>query len=97
MAIEILLIRFFEISIITGFLTVSTIVGALLVLLKLGLFIVLVLLPLVQAGLVLCVYLIHPIIAVIWFFASQGLHVVQWSIGKTIQGSIAYGCSVVSF
>lgn len=97
MAIEILLIRFFEISIVTGFLTLSTIVGALLVLLKLGLFAVLVLLPLIQAVLVLCVYLIHPIIAVIWFFASQGLHVVKWSIGKTVQGSIAYGCSVVSF
>lgn len=77
MAIEIIFIRFFEISSLIGFFLMTVYVGIFLSLIKLGLFVL---------GI-----LAQPTIAVFLFYVTRCLGLILWSLGRTIDGAASYG------
>lgn len=81
MAIEILLIRLFEVSTLIAFFVLTLTTGAFLVLLKSGLYFL---------GLA-----VEPTLAVIAFTASRCLLLIAWTLKESIYGFVAYGQKVL--
>lgn len=81
MAIEIILIRLFEIATLLAFFIMTLTIGAFLVLLKVGL---------IFFGLAFT-----PTVAIIVFTATQLLNIIVWSLQVSVSGFVDYGQKLI--
>lgn len=77
MAIEIILVRFFEIASLLGFLLMTVYVSLFLFIIKIAL--------------IVLGFIAKPLIAILMFYITRMLGIIMWSLAQTIDGFTSYG------